>query len=183
MTRTFAATWDYRCPFARNAHEAIIAALREGADWDVHFRAFSLDQAHVPEGEAPVWERSPGEWGSGVLPLLWGIVVRDRHAESFLAFHEAVFAARFDEGRKTGKEAVLREVAASVGLDPDVVAKEIDDGWPLEVLAREHQEAVDRWGVFGVPTLIVGDEAVFVRLMERQRRSDLERALEIVERP
>lgn len=181
MSRQFAATWDYRCPFARNAHEAIVKALRDGSGWEVTFLAFSLDQAHVEEGDPLVWELPAGERGSGVLPLQWGITVRDRFPDEFFDFHVATFAARFDDGRKIGDEQVLRDVAVSVGLEPDLIAKEVEDGWPLETLAREHRECVDRWAVFGVPTLIVGEEAVFVRLMERERVDDLERVLDLVE--
>src|SRR5438874_13413158 len=60
MARTkeasFAVTWDYRCPFARNAHEHLLTALEAGAPWDVTFSPFSLDQVHVEEGGTPVWE-------------------------------------------------------------------------------------------------------------------------------
>ena len=66
MTHTFAVSFDYRCPFARNAQEAVVTGVRAGRDWDVRFLAFSLDQVHVAEGEPPVWERPPGERGSGV---------------------------------------------------------------------------------------------------------------------
>ena len=38
-THTFAVTWDYRCPFARNAHEHVVTGLQGGADWDVVLRA------------------------------------------------------------------------------------------------------------------------------------------------
>src|SRR5688500_7228302 len=100
VTRTFAATWDYRCPFARNVHEAIVTALREERGWDVTFVPFSLDQAHVEEGETPVWERPPEERGSGVPALTWGIAVRDSFPDHFLDWHEACFAARFDAGEK-----------------------------------------------------------------------------------
>ncbi len=45
----------------------------------------------------------------------------------------------------------------------------------------EHTEAVERWAVFGVPTYIEGEEAVFVRFMERGRADDLLRALDLLE--
>jgi hypothetical protein len=180
MSRSFGITWDYRCPFARNAHEAVVTALRNGSEDDVRFLGFSLDQVHVEEGEPPVWDRAPAERGTGVLPLQWGIAVRDQFPEHFLDFHVAVFAARFDEGRKLGKEDVLRDVAAAVGLDVDAVATEVSSGRPLKTLAAEHMEAVDRWAVFGVPTIVDGDDAVFVRLMERDRVEDLERALDLM---
>jgi len=52
----FAVTYDYRCPFARNAHEHLVVALRDGAPWNVEAVPFSLSQVHVEEGGLPVWE-------------------------------------------------------------------------------------------------------------------------------
>ncbi len=181
MARQFAVTWDYRCPFARNAHEALVKGLKEGRDWDVRFWPFSLDQVHVEEGETPVWERSlDGEGVSGLRALLWGIAVRDAFPEHFLDFHEATFRARHDEGKKIAEEAVLAEVAQRVGLDADAVAAEVASGRPLKALEAEHTEAVDRYAVFGVPTIIDGDEAVFVRMMERGNVDDFAQALDLV---
>ena len=116
----------------------------------------------------------------GVRALLWGIAVRDAFPDHFLDFHLGVFRARHDEGKKIAEEPVLREVAASVGLDPDAVAEEVASGRPLKALEEEHTEAVDRYAVFGVPTIIEGDEAVFVRLMERGNVDDFAQALDLV---
>jgi hypothetical protein len=76
VTRHISVTFDYRCPFARNANEAVVAALRSealaGGEW--RFVPFSLDPSHLEEGEAPVWEREPAAWGTGRL----GAAVWDR---------------------------------------------------------------------------------------------------------
>jgi predicted DsbA family dithiol-disulfide isomerase len=181
VTRELSVTFDYRCPFARNAHEAIVAALRAGSDLKIRFAPFSLDQTHVAEDELPVWEREPEVWGTGVTPLLYGITVRDHFPEHFFDFHLATFAARFDQGLKLGHEETVRDVVTQVGLDVDAVAEEVWSGRPLKTLIAEHTEAVDRWAVFGVPTFIEGDEAVFIRFMERGRVDDLERALDLLE--
>lgn len=181
MPRELAVTFDYRCPFARNGHEAVVNALRDGADLDVRYVPFSLDQVHVEEGDPPAWEREPAAWGTGVLALLYGIAVRDAFPDRFLDAHLALFAARHDLGKKLGHEDVLEEAIASVGLDADAVKAEVWSGRPLEVLAAEHTEAVERWAVFGVPTFIEGDEAVFIRFMERGRADDLLRALDLLE--
>ena len=50
MTRSFAVTCDYRCPFARNAHEHLVAGLDGGADWDVAF-VRSRSAMHAEEGD------------------------------------------------------------------------------------------------------------------------------------
>ncbi|MDP8959225.1 MAG: DsbA family protein [Actinomycetota bacterium] len=180
MARSFSITFDYLCPFARNANEAVVEGIR-GQDWDVEFRPFSLSQTKVGEGQVPVWDRQVGDDGtSGVLALLWGLAVRDWFPQQFLDYHLGVFAARHEEGLDINDDGVLRQVAASVGLDPKEVGERVASGDPLDRLAEEHREAVKRWKVFGVPTLIEGDEAVFVRLMERQRLDDLEQTLQLI---
>ena len=52
--RRFAITHDYLCPFARNAAEVVVRALEAGEPFEAAFRAFSLSQVHLEEGEAPV---------------------------------------------------------------------------------------------------------------------------------
>jgi hypothetical protein len=183
MTRTFAVSFDYRCPFARNAHESVLAGLAEGRDWDVTFVPFSLDQVHVAEDEPPVWERDPSVWGTGVSALLWGIAVRDEFPASFSAWHRAAFAARHDEGRKIAKPEVLADVARAVGLDPDAVAAVVATGRPLATLASEHTDARRRHAMFGVPTFVADGRSVFVRLMDRGNPDDVERVLQLLEWP
>ena len=181
MTIRFALTFDYLCPFARIANETVAEAIEDGVEWDVEFRPFSLSQVHVDPGQPDVWDREPGSAGTGgVLALQWGVAVRDGEPDRFLAFHKALFDARHGQGRSIEDESVLRGVAATVGVDPDRVAVAVAGGGPMARLAAEHDESVDRWGVFGVPTFIAGDEAVFVRLMERHNRADVSRVLDMV---
>lgn len=178
MTTRFSVTWDYRCPFARIGHDHVLTGLDAGADWDVTFRAFSLDQSHVEEGGTPVWEE-PDRY-PGLIANLAGIAVRDRQPERFSAVHTALFAARHEEALDLRDRAILAKVLDRAGVDGAGVLGEVDAGWPLDVLAREHTEEVDRWQVFGVPTWIVGDAATFVRLMRRP--ASPEEAIASVER-
>jgi 2-hydroxychromene-2-carboxylate isomerase len=113
--------------------------------------------------------------------LLWGIAVRDAFADNFAAWHSAAFSARHDHGQKIAKPEVLREIGASVGLDVDAVEAEIAGGRPLEQLAQEHTEAVKRHAMFGVPTFVVGDRAVFVRFMDRKNPDDIDRVLDLLD--
>src|SRR4029077_17052836 len=79
MTLSFAVTWDYRCPFARNVHEHLLNGLAGGADWELRFAPFSLGQVHVAEGETDVWDEPDKD--SGILALQAGVIVRDRFPE------------------------------------------------------------------------------------------------------
>jgi DSBA-like thioredoxin domain len=181
VARQFAVSFDYRCPFARNGHESVVAGLRAGRDWDVDFMPFSLDQVHVEEGAPPVWEQDPAERGGGVSALCWAIAVRDEFPDHFLDWHTAAFKARHEEGAKIAKEEVLAEIATSVGLDAAAVAAEVASGRPLKTLAQTHTDAVKQHAIFGVPTFVVGDQAAFVRLMDRGRPEDIDRVLDLLE--
>jgi hypothetical protein len=165
MSVDFAVTWDYRCPFARNAHEHVISGLESAADWQVRFLAFSLDQVHVEEGRPAVWEE-PDRY-PGLTANLAGIVVRERFPAQFLTVHRALFAARHDDALDLRERGIVGKVLEVAGVDADVVLGEVDAGWPLQMLREEHTDAVDRLQVFGVPTFIAGDRAVFVRLLDR----------------
>ncbi|HEY2814810.1 MAG TPA: DsbA family protein [Acidimicrobiales bacterium] len=187
MTVSFAVTWDYRCPFARNIHEHLLTALEGSPDWEVKFAPFSLGQAHVAEGEADVWDEP--EKDTGIMALQAGVVVRDRFPEQFPAVHRALFAARHDDGLKLQEEDVVRSVLTAHGVDADEVFAAIEDGTALKQVRAEHEAVVGSHKVWGVPTFISGDEAVFVRVMDRapagsdpaQSQATIERIVELLD--
>ena len=180
---SFAVTWDYRCPFARNAHEHIVEALEAGADWDVTFVPFSLNQMHIEDGDPDVWD-APEHEAALRAPEV-AIVVRDKFPAHFRKLHIALFAARHDEGRDLREPEVLRDILTENGLDADAVFAEVEDGWPREAYRKEHMTAEDEHKAFGVPTFIAGDKAVFVRLMHRPKgnaevaRTAIEKTLDL----
>lgn len=176
---SFSVTWDYRCPFARNAHEHLVAGLRGGAEWDVTFLPFSLGQVHVAEGEPDVW----GRWhhDTGLLALQAGVVVRDKFPDQFLDVHTALFALRHDDGGHLRNEDEVRGVLEAQGVDANTVMAEIAAGRPITIVQQAHEAAVKDHQVWGVPTFIQGERAVFVRLMDRPK-GDAAHAIRSVQR-
>ncbi|MGA7272007.1 MAG: DsbA family protein [Acidimicrobiia bacterium] len=174
----FQINFDYLCPFARNANEAVIAGLEAGRDWDVTFRPFSLSQVHTNEGDPPVFDDVSA---SGVRALLWGVAIRDSEPEHFPAAHMALFSARHDQGRDVTDESVIRDALADTGVDIEAIAAVVESGTPAKSLATEHNESVERWQVFGVPTFIKDDVATFIRFMDRGNLADLDRALDMLD--
>jgi len=187
MTRSFGLTFDYRCPFACNVHLHVVAGLEAGADWDVRWLPFSLNQPHVPEGEPSVFqdERHRGD----LMAVAYALVVRDRWPEGFPAFHAQVFRARHEHGLDLRDAAALDSIARPLGLDADEIAEALHSGKPYQTFEAEHFDVVDRLGVFGVPTFVFADDAVFVRLMTRpapeddpkRSRAAIDRILDLIE--
>jgi len=180
---SFAITYDYLCPFARIANELVLMAQEAGAGHQVTFRAFSLEQVHLDEDATPVWEADPPP--SGVLALRYGLAVRERFPDRFPAAHLALFAVRHEHGDDLNDPAVLDAAVASAGLDPRRVAAAAAEADVAKALAADHNWAVDEHRVFGVPTFVSDERAVFVRLMRRApdgeaARASLDRLLDMI---
>ncbi len=164
MTSQFAVTFDYRCPYARIAHDHVLTGLAAGADWEVTFLPFSLGQAHVEEGQPSVWEQP--EQDSGILALQLSIAIRDGQPALFQAAHRALFDHRHVHSGSLREREALTGVVTPLGVDVDGAWAAVDSGEPLAVIEKEHTAFVQSHDVWGVPTFVVGESAVFVRLLE-----------------
>jgi len=162
----------------------VLLGSQAGADWDVRFTSFSLDQTKVAEGDPPVWDDP--EMAPVRMAVEVGIVVRDRFPAAFDGVHRALFAARHDHGLDLRNHAVVADVLEAHGLDADEVFNEVLTCRPRDTFRAEHEAAVRDHHVFGVPTLIAEGRAVFIRLVDRPgddadaARSTIERCVDLV---
>jgi hypothetical protein len=179
VPRPFAITYDYRCPFARIAHDHVLTGLEAGADWEVAFLPFSLGQVHVAEGEPDIWERPQDD--TGLLALQASIAVRDRQPDVFLTAHRALFEHRHVHAGDLSSRDELTNVLGAAGVDTEALWAEVDSGRPLAVVEKEHSGSADSHSVWGVPTFVVGERAVFIRLLATAE-GDGEAAIATVER-
>ncbi len=161
--RTFAITYDYLCPFARNCNEHVLAGLDAGAAWDVTFVPFSLAQAKAAEAGDVRWDPPAALRRSGVLALAVAEIVRAEHPERFHAVHRALFALRHDKAKDLRDPGVVAESLAEAGA-PSALVDRAEDG--LAALRASHESLVAR-EVWGVPTLLGAQRGVFVRVLDR----------------
>lgn len=165
MTRTFTVNFDYRCPWARIVHDHVVTGLRGGADWSVTFTPFCLGQAHVEEGQSDIWDRPQDD--TGIDALQAAIAVRDTQPNFFVPMHEALYEYRFAQNGDLRQRESLNAVIAPCGVDVDAMWSEVESGRPLATIKAEHTGFAVTHSVWGVPTFIVDDKAVFVRLLNR----------------
>lgn len=169
MARTFGLTFDYRCPFARLVHDHVVEGLRGGADWNVTFLPFCLGQSHVEEGDVDVWDRPDSD--SGLLALQLAISIRDNQPAAFLNFHQSMFNHRHTNGGSLKDHKILTSLLTNAGADATAAFDDVAGGRTLEVVRREHEQFVRSHQVWGTPTFIVEDKAVFVRLLDHAHGS------------
>jgi len=159
----FGLTYDYLCPFARNANEHVVAGIRSGAAWDVRFVPFSLSQAKAAESGELRWDAQAALRRSGVLALSVAELVRVEHPERFLEVHLELFATRHDRGEDLRDPGDVAAALARAGV-PSALVDRAEHGIPA---LRDLHESMVALEVWGVPTFLGSERAVFVRLLDR----------------
>jgi hypothetical protein len=162
-TLAFGLTYDYLCPFARNANEHVVAGLRDGADWEVRFVPFSLSQAKAAESGELRWDAQAALRRSGVLALSVAELVRSEFPERFLDVHLELFATRHDRGEDLRDPGDVAAALVRAGV-PSGLVDQVEAGIPALRDAHESMVALEVWGV---PTFLGVRRAVFVRLLDR----------------
>ncbi len=172
---------DYTCPWCYIGWARLGAALKrlpEGAAAEVEWRPFEI-HPEVPLEGMPVEELPypPDVWARmqealreaaaaegldvGKRPkvsntrraLAAGAWAQREDPERLPAFHEALFAAYFAEGRDLGDAAVVDRVAAEAGLDLDRMRAALDSPASREPLTAAARDA-RLMGITGTPTFV-----------------------------
>ena len=178
-SKPFHLLYDYRCPFARNVHEHVLAAMSAGLDIDVTFEPFTLSQGHIEPGQPNVWDDPNQE--SVLLALEVSVAVRDHFTDHFPALHGALFHARHVDAVALTTKEQITPILEAVGLAADPVYAVVASGEPRTVIGAAWTHYHDDLDVFGVPTFIVDDaDATFVRLMDGPDRSDPAASVDVV---
>lgn len=79
-----------------------------------------------------------------------------RESGAFAAYHDAVFAAAFEQCADIGNLDLLSAIAARAGLDPARFRDDLERGRMAARIAANKAEA-DRFSALGYPSFILGD--------------------------
>ena len=160
---SFALSYDYRCPFAKNIHLHVVSALHAGADFEVEFVPWTMSQGHREDGAPDVWDDPTRD--ADLLALAVSTSIRDQQPERFLASHEALYRARHQRAIRLVTIEEIDDVLAPLGVKMDRVRADVASRRPHAVIGESFQRFA-RYEAFGVPTFVVGDDATFVRYMD-----------------
>jgi hypothetical protein len=158
----FDLSYDYRCPFAKNIHLHVLAALEAGADLDVRFVPWTLSQGHREDGAPDVWDDPARD--ADLLSLAVGVSIHDQQSDVFPAAHAALFLARHEQGIRLVDFDEIAKGLDGLDVDLDEVRADVESRRPHGVIASSYRE-FERYEAFGVPTFVVNGDATFVRYM------------------
>ena len=155
MVRGMRCYVDYTCGHSYRAWSWL-----RGVDAEIEWRTFSLKEVNRDPGSPRAFELRESV---SVLALALAHAAREH---DFRRYHTAAFEA-FHASR-VSREDLL---AAAAGAGVDTAA--IDEADLFAGVAREHDEARERWGIFGTPTVISDDSVAFLRFEEIPTDSSL----------
>lgn len=141
------------------------AKEHEGDNLDIQWRYLSLEQINQKEGEDwKIWEQPESYPMRGRYAFKGAEAARKQGDEAFDRFHLNLLAARHvDQKELTDKETVF-QAARDAGLDMDRFEQDFEAA-TLERIAKDHQEGVENYGVFGTPTLVFdGGKSGYIKM-------------------
>ncbi len=149
---------------------------------NVTYKSFVLEQVNFASRHEPGWKIwEDKNFPSRDMPsLLAARCAAQQGEEAFLKYNQLLFRARHQKGLDITNQLILLDVAREAGLDLEKFGESMRNGAGVKEVAKEHEEAVKKYGMFGVPTLFFGDGVpVFVKLEEGdwEKSSDKDLAL------
>jgi len=155
-TEHIAVYYDYTCPYSYRALRWLESIQQAGRELTVTWETFSIKEVNRGAREPSYLSGTPHESVS-ILALELAKATQAGGPEMFAAYHAVVFDAMHGQGRKLTQADVLN-VARDVGLDVAGFEAERMHGQWLAAVAGDHREGIERWSVFGTPTLVFQDE-------------------------
>jgi predicted DsbA family dithiol-disulfide isomerase len=171
--------FDFLCAYSYRTAQWIDTLQQQlGDGLQVEWKYFSLEQNKAKELESDwnIWEQQEDytcplpkgrPWNRAMLAF-WGAEAARRQSEAgFTRFRQALYAARHNEKADISQRATIEDAAEQAELDMEQFQRDFSDRSLLDALHRDHQEAVEKYKVFGVPTVAFDQEnLVYLKLQE-----------------
>lgn len=129
------------------------------------WRSFPLEQVNSEDEDWVFWDQSPDEARS-LLAFLAAEAVRDQGEPLISQFVFNLLHAVHEEKRRVHEMDTIKHAAEQTpGLDVERMVRDMDRPELRRRIADDYQEGVERYGVFGTPTLLFPDgDPIFLKM-------------------
>lgn len=151
--------YDFVCPYAWTAQRWLFELQDQlehplGITW----RYFSIEQVNKFADAPNVWDH-PNDGTSSTMRAFQGVHAAGMQGDDkYLAYMAALFNQRHVNKRNLGTQSILEETAQQVDLDLERFRADLQSDEVFDIFRHDHTEAVEKYGVFGVPTIMFGNE-------------------------
>jgi predicted DsbA family dithiol-disulfide isomerase len=142
--------FDPACPLAWRTFLWIREA-RKVRPINITWRFFSLEVVNRKEGVTPDFQND----GSWAAHRTLALARRQGGNEAVERLYLTLGAARHGHGENIKQPDVIRAAAKQADLDPGIVDAALADESTIQDVLADHQEAVERYRAFGVPTIAI----------------------------
>ena len=142
--------FDPACPLAWRTFLWIREA-RKIRPIDFTWRFFSLEVVNRKEGVTPDYQND----GSWAAHRTLALARRQSGNEAVERLYLSLGAARHGHGENIKQVDVIRAAAKQADLDPGIVDAALADDSTIQDVLADHEEAVQRYRAFGVPTIAI----------------------------
>lgn len=151
--------YDFVCPYAWTAQRWLFDLQNQlEHPLDITWRYFSIEQVNKAPDAPNVWDH-PNDGTSSTMRAFQGVHAAGKQGEDrYLEYMAALFNQRHVNKRNLGTQAILEETATQVGLDLEQFRTDLQSDEVLGIFQSDHTEAVEKYGIFGVPTIMFGNE-------------------------
>lgn len=185
---------DYICPFCYVGHHRLMR-LRDSYDLKINWCFIEIHPETSPEGEPVASLEYPSEQWNQLMQnleavareegiamaehsfttnsrdaLLLSEAAKGQGREKFYALHEKLFTAFFVDSRNIGDRSILRELAADIDIDHEVV----ESAWQEKKYQQRimsNYDAARHHEIQAVPSFIFGDRKLTGVVTEDVMRS------------
>jgi len=141
---------DPMCPYAYQT-SVWLRSVRAQTGLAFRWRFFSLEEVNRLEGKKHPWER---DWSYGWSQMRVGALLRRQSDALVDDWYAALGKAFHEDGRRTHVPEEHRRLLEELGLSGALVDEALADPSTSDEVRADHCEAVERYGAFGVPTLV-----------------------------
>ncbi|MDA8197127.1 MAG: DsbA family protein [Actinomycetota bacterium] len=150
--------YDPMCPFAFET-SLWIKEARDHFGFEVDFRFFSLEEINLEEGKKHPYER---DWSYGFSLLKCAALLKESDVKAAEDFYGYVGERIHHRGQKIHTIEDAREALSFIGKDPSIADETVGNDRAAKLVMADHNFVVERFGGFGVPTIVFdGTRAIF----------------------
>lgn len=157
--------FDFVCPYAWTAQRWLFDLQQQLPELTIEWKYFSIEEVNKSPEAPHVWEHA-NDGTSSTMRAFQGVHAAGKQGHSaYLAFMAALFNQRHLSKRNLGTQHILEETAETVGLDLEQFRADLTSNVVFAEVKRDHTEAVETYGIFGVPTIMFeNEECAYLRI-------------------